>query len=198
MYTSIAEYLNAKKIEKANESSSHSRMVKTEKNLAKREVKRLGSLLERLTYCHFILSKGLISESSSFKSINEAFKKEFNLDNYFKTDEQFNTYYVKSIKLMKRFINEDSDTATLYSSTVNIASVSDQDRKKAEAMLTQKNIACDYDEDEHTLSFDTDGLQDQDLAALSKLLRTEIKKSVEEGLLGNFIKKATGQLKHGL
>ncbi len=105
MYTSISEYLKAKKSEATNETKVAA--PKPDSGLAiKKEIKKLGSLLERLTYCHFILNKGLINESSSLKSINEAFKKEFNLDNFFKTDEQFNAYYVKTLGTMKRFVEE--------------------------------------------------------------------------------------------
>jgi hypothetical protein len=105
MYTSISEYLKAKKSEATNETKVAA--PKPDSGLAvKKEVKKLGSLLERLTYCHFILNKGLINESSSLKSINEAFKKEFNLDNFFKTDEQFNGYYVKTLASMKRLVEE--------------------------------------------------------------------------------------------
>ena len=106
MYTSISEYLKVKKAEASATNESVSRPKKDNNLKVNREIKKLGSLVERLGYCHFILNKGLINESSSLSSINDAFRKEFGVINYFKTDEQFNAYYSSTLKTMKRFVEE--------------------------------------------------------------------------------------------
>lgn len=146
MYTSIKDFVKSKNIsntKKVNESKPV--QVATTKIADNKSdnnsVLKLESVIKNLNICHFIISKGLINESASLTSINEAIKGEFNIANFFKTDEAFNSFYSVSMELTKEFLIEEGfldKLASIANKTTNKSYVLDANIKasdKAQAFL---------------------------------------------------------------
>lgn len=119
MYTSISEFIRAKRKEakKINESvatpiqSNSTRIAQVENNETELnnnpELATLESLLKNLSVCHLILNKGLINESSSLTSINEAISKDLEIDNFFTSEEEFNQFYVNTMDEMIDYLSNE-------------------------------------------------------------------------------------------
>lgn len=118
MYTSIKEFVKAKKADKINENisnpvtTSHTRIATPEKNQVTEvtednELSTLESVLKNLSICHLILNKGLINESSSLTSINESVKENLGIENFFGTEEEFNKFYVDTLSEMNDFLTSE-------------------------------------------------------------------------------------------
>jgi len=118
MYTSISDFIKAKrKAEKINESvtteihSNSTRIAQVENNeneLSNNpELATLESLLKNLSVCHLILNKGLINESSSLTSINEAINNDLEIDNFFSSEKEFNQFYVNTMDEMIDYLSNE-------------------------------------------------------------------------------------------
>jgi hypothetical protein len=113
MYTSVKEFAKAKQRElnklstkKVNENVTSKTTTKIATNEAV-ENDKLGSLIKKLSICHFIINKGLISESSSVDSINTAISDEFEEENYFGTEEEFNNFYSNTMEETSDFVENE-------------------------------------------------------------------------------------------
>lgn len=116
MYTTIDDYLKGKRKlnENANPVQSAAQPVQPtaqepvepETKIATSESKDvLGDLIKNMSVCHFIINKGL-NESSTLESINSSIKDEFEVDNFFGSDDEFNTFYVKTMESAAAFLAE--------------------------------------------------------------------------------------------
>lgn len=143
MYTSIKDFVKSKNTSNTTKKVNESKpaQVATTKVADNNSVLKLESVIKNLNICHFIISKGLINESASLTSINEAIKGEFNIANFFKTDEAFNSFYSTSMELTKEFLMEEGfldKLASIANKTTNKSYVLDANIKasdKAQAFL---------------------------------------------------------------
>ncbi len=145
MFTSISEFVKARtagqttptKVTQTNESSVNVTNTKIAKD---KGILKLESVIRNLSVCHFIMNKGLISESSSLTAINEALEGEFGETEFFKNEEEFNAFYSQSMEETKAFLMDEGfldKLAGLANKTTNKSYVLDNiiPSEKATAFL---------------------------------------------------------------
>ncbi len=109
MYKTIEDFLNKKKqITEGRKPSAPKKREPAAKPVTESASNNdhLGDVIKKLSLCHFILAKG-INESTTLESVNAAVKDEFELDNYFATDDEFNNFYVKTMEETAAFLQNE-------------------------------------------------------------------------------------------
>lgn len=109
MFTSIKDFIKAKKAEnntKIAATNENAIINNTTTKIAKvdNSTALLESVIKNLSVCHFIMTNGLINESASLTSINEAIDTKFGTKNFFKTENDFNYFYVNSLNEMQEYL----------------------------------------------------------------------------------------------
>lgn len=130
MFTSISEYVAAKNAATKIATNESSTAITAPATVATTKIAedstslKLESVIKKLNVCHFIITKGLINESSSLTSINEAIEGEFGVETFFETEEELNGFYATSMEETKNFLMEEGfldKIASVVNKTTNKA-----------------------------------------------------------------------------